>query len=213
MLASPGARLRLAGIIAGVLFIAGYAIVAVIPGGGETNAADFAKYYGPDGGGRRGTSLILLIALVASCHLMVWFFAELRTRIGDGALTRYSYTMTVVGAVLVTAGGGILFGPTGVKINDASAAYIGDNVAVAIAQAGLFVMLVGGMYAFATGVFFFGLAARRAAALPSWLAIGGMVVGVLLIGSYIWVPGLLLPLWVIVTAIAAGSSPSEPLAA
>ena len=49
MLASPGARLRLAGIIAGVLFIAGYAIVAVIPGGGETNAADFAKYYGPDG--------------------------------------------------------------------------------------------------------------------------------------------------------------------
>lgn len=71
--------------------------------------------------------------------------------------------------------------------------FVGAPVAHTFAQAGLGVMLVVGMYslALAVGLFSFGL--RRADNIPNWLSIAGLVIAVLLLGSYIWLPGYLLP--------------------
>jgi hypothetical protein len=195
------ARLRwaIAGVAAGVVFAVGYGAGVVVPGGGETSAQDITDFYASTG--KRTTAVISFLVLVVGCFLMVWFFTELWARLPEGILGRVGYHLAVFGAALVVTGTGIMLGPTGVQVFS-GAEFVGVNVAHALAQAGLGVMLFGGMYAFAVAVFLLSLAARRAGVLPAWVATTGLVVGVLLLGSVIWLPGLLLPIWVIVVGLA-----------
>jgi hypothetical protein len=41
---------------------------------------------------------------------------------------------------------------------------------------------------------------RRTKAGPSWLWIAGVVLGVICLGSYIWLPGLAFPIWLLALA-------------
>ena len=68
------------------------------------------------------------------------------------------------------------------------------------------------MFALAVAVFTLSLVSRRSGALPSWLATAGLVVGVLMIGSVFWVPGLLFPIWVIVVGVV-GLGQEQPATA
>jgi hypothetical protein len=54
-------------------------------------------------------------------------------------------------------------------------------------------------------VFLTARAARRAGAVPGWVGTSGMVVAVLLLASYIVAPVVLLPLWVLATALGTRS--------
>lgn len=196
---STRTRGLVAGLAAGILFGVGWLVMAVVPGGGEVTASDFADYYDSDG--RQATAFALFMAMMVACLLVVWFFNELRERLPATVLTRVGYALGVVGAALVLTGSAILMGPTGVQMYS-DADFVGVEVAHAIAQSGLFVVLGGGMYALAAAVFTLSLASRRSGALPSWLATVGLVVGVLLLASYIWIPGFLFPIWMILVGVA-----------
>jgi hypothetical protein len=185
-------------IVAAVLFAIGYAVGLVIPGGGTTTEEDFLDFYGGDPS--FVVPLLLVLTLIAASWALLWFFTELRARLPDQVLSRTAYAVAIVGAGALAIGGALLFAPAGVQMNG-DAAFVGAPVAHAFAQAGLGAMLAVGMYSFALAVGLFSLALRRAALVPGWLSVGGIVVAVLLLGSYIWAPGYLLPLWVLVVGV------------
>lgn len=185
-------------IVAAVLFAIGYSIVAVIPGGGGATEEDFTNFYGGDPS--FFNTFLLLLALLAGCLALVWFFSELRARLPEQVLSRTAYGASLVGAAALAIGGAILFGPAGVQMNG-DAAFVGAPVAHAFAQAGLAVMLGIGMYSLALAVGLYSFALRRANMAPMWLSIGGMAVAVLLLGSYIWLPGYLLVIWILVVGL------------
>jgi hypothetical protein len=191
-------RLLVSAVVSGVLFGAGYCIVVLIPGGGDVKDKDFTDFYDSDG--KKMAALVLFFVLVAGCFSLVWFFNELRARLPDSIMTRTAGTVAAVGAAAVATGAGIMGGPLGAQQNSNSD-FVGIPIAETFAQAGLGVMLVVGMYALALATVLVSLAARKASALPSWLSIGGVVVGVIMLGSYIWLPGLLFPIWVIVVGV------------
>jgi hypothetical protein len=180
------------------LFGAGYFVVALIPGGGSVKDKDFTNFYDSDG--KKMAALVLFFVLVAGCLSVLWFFNELRARLPDSIMTRTAGTVAAVGAAAVATGAGIMGGPLGAQQNSNSD-FVGIPIAETFAQAGLGVMLVVGMYALALATVLVSLAARKASALPSWLSIGGVVVGAIMLGSYIWLPGLIFPIWVIVVGV------------
>jgi hypothetical protein len=182
------------------VFAVGYAVAALIPGGGDVTDKDFTDFYDSDG--KRATAFVLFVVLVVGSLLMIWFFTELTKRLPDDAVKSVAHPIAIVAAGLVLAGAAILGGPLGVQMSSDSD-FVGVPIAHTFAQAGFAVMLAGGMWFFAVAVFLFSLSARRSNAFPSWLSMAGMVVGVLLLGSYIWLPGYLLPIWVIVVAMTA----------
>lgn len=200
MLVQTEKRLTIAGISSGVVFAVGYLVGAIVPGGGDTSDKSITDFY--DSSGKRAAAFILALVLVAGCFLMVWFFTELRNRLPEHGLTAVGHTIAMIGAGLVAAGGLIMLAPAGVQMNSGRD-FVGIPIAHTFAQAGLAVMLAGGMYAFAVAVFILSLEARRTGAFAGWLSIAGLVVGVLLLASFFWLPGFLLPIWTIVLGVAA----------
>ncbi|CAN5806773.1 hypothetical protein BH23CHL2_BH23CHL2_19030 [soil metagenome] len=190
--------LTISAIVAAVLFAIGYAIVAVIPGGGEVTEEDFTDFYSGDPS--FFTPFLLVLALLAGCWTLVWFFSELRTRLPEQLLSRAAYAIALVGAGALAIGGAILFAPAGVQMNS-DGEFVGAPVAHAFAQAGLLVMLLIGMYSLALAVALYSLALRRAGLIPAWLAIGGGGIAVLLLGSFFWLPGYLLVIWILVVGL------------
>jgi hypothetical protein len=146
--------------------------------------------------------VILAIVLVAGCLLTMWFFTELRSRLAASGPVQVAYVFAIAGAALLMAGAGIALGPTGVQLASGRP-FVGTAVADALVQSGLFVSVVTGVYSLAVAIFLFALAAvRQRAGLPRWLAIASMVVAVLLLGSFVGSPAVLLPIWLLVAGVA-----------
>ena len=199
-------RFRIAGLVSGILFLAGYCIVAVIPGGGGPAEKDFTDFYASDGKGF--LAFLLLIALVTGSLSVIWFFQEVRARLPESMLSTMAGSAASFGAALAAAGGAILAGPLGVQQNS-DAEFVGVPIASSFAQAGLGVMLLGGMGALMVAVLLTSLAARRAGALPSWATIVGFVVAFIMLGSFIWAPGVVFPLWLIMLGVIGMKEPTK----
>ncbi len=163
-----------------------------------TAEEDFADFYGGDPS--FFNTFLLLLPLLFGCLALVWFFSELRARLPEQVLSRTAHGASLVGAAALAIGGAILFGPVGVRMNG-DADFVGAPVAHAFAQAGLAVMLSIGMYSLALAVGLYSLALRRASVVLAWVAVSGCVIAVLLLGSYIWLPGYLLVIWVLVVGL------------
>jgi hypothetical protein len=188
-------RLRLVALLAAVLFSVGYLVVLVIPGGGDVTAKDFTDYYHSDA--RMRASFVLMVVLLFAAWAIVWFFAEVKARLDDGVLTRIAANASLVGSGALVVGAAILGGPTGVQISS-DEDFVGVPIAHTFAQAGLGVMLFVGMGSLALATALASIAAHRHAAVPRWLSIGGVIVAVAMVGSYIWLPGYIFPVWVLV---------------
>jgi hypothetical protein len=191
---SPRARLLVSAVVAAVLFTLGYFIAVVVPGAGTVTPQEFIDFYAEEG--NQSLTLMFALALLAGALAMVWFFNEVRARVPETTGTRVGYAAAIVGLVGVAAGGVVVLAPIGVQLNS-GADFVGVEIAHTFAQAGLGLMLVVGMYSLALATVLFSVAFRRSAVVPSWLAIAGIVVAVLMLGSYVWAPGLLFPLWVL----------------
>jgi hypothetical protein len=185
-------------IVAAVLFSIGFVVTLVIPGGGEVTEQDFTDFYGTDD--RFFISLLLVIALVAASWALAWFFSALRAHLPADTLSGTAYAVALIGAAAVPIGAAILLAPVGVQMNS-DAEFVGMPIAHTFAQAGLLVMLLVGMYSLAAAVALFSLAMRRANVGPSWLSIAGLIIAVLLIGSFVVVPGYLFPIWVVLVGV------------
>jgi len=190
-------RLRVSAALGAVLFIVGYMVVAVIPGGGDVTDSDFTDFYDSDG--KMFLALLLTIALVLAVPALTWCFIELRAALGGGELAQLASTLGILGAVALPAGAFILGAPAGVQLNS-DADFVGIPIAHAFAQAGIAVTVGLGMGLIAIATLLFNLEIRRTKAGPSWLWIAGVVLGVVCLGSYIWLPGMAFPIWLLALA-------------
>ncbi len=189
-------RLRLSAVVSAVLFTIGYSIGLLIPGGGSgVTEQDFTDFYDSDG--KKLVALFMGLALTAAALALVWFFDEARSRLADGALGRVGYTAAVIGASAAAIGGWIQFGPAAVQVFDADVPFVGVAIARSLSQAGASVMIGLGMMSLALTTALFSLGARRAGLLPSWAGPAGVVAAVLIVGSIIYLPGFIFPLWVL----------------
>jgi hypothetical protein len=179
--------------------------VILVPGAGDTNKdKDFTSFYDSDG--KMLVAFLMGIALVAGTLALVWFFNELRSRLADDTLSRVGYTAAGVGAGAAAIGGAMLLGPIGVQQNSDSA-FVGVPIAYTFDQAGLAVMLLVGMTSLALATALFSLGAVRARLVPSWAGWAGVVVAVVMLGSYIWLPGLVFPVWVLAFGLLLRTEP------
>ena len=196
------AQLIAAGVLSAALFAVGYLLSGFIPGGGATEASTVATFYAEGG---TGSAYALFFGLLAATGCLIWFFTLLGARLGDTTPTRVGMRLATVGAALLVAGGAIMLAPTSaLKISGAE--FVGVPTAVAFAQAGLGVMVIGGIWMLAASVIVLSWRARRVSDYPQWLAWSGIVIGTLSLGSLIWAPGLLLAVWFLLAAIGLGRS-------
>ncbi len=198
-------RGRVAAVATALVFTIGFggSLFLGPPGGGTTSETAVTDYYRSTG--NLVTGAIFGLITVAGCLLMMWFFTELSSRLADTMLTRVGHTIAIVGSALIIVGTEILLAPTGVRLFTGASfgggTFVGVSSAITAGQAGIGVMLFGGVYSLATAIFLLSLAARRQrTALPGWLAVAGMVIGVLLVASVIGTPALLLVVWLLLVA-------------
>ncbi|HEX7106208.1 MAG TPA: hypothetical protein VF218_09595 [Acidothermaceae bacterium] len=193
-------RLGTAAVLAGVLFAAGLFSVFLLPGGGKVTDQQFTDFY--NSSGRRGAALLLFFALVAGSWLMAWFFGELRRAYAPGALADFAERAAWLGATATVVGAGVALGPVGVQMNSGRT-FVGIPVAHAFDQAGLLILIVGGVYSFALATFLMCLHASRTSSAPRWQTVTGRIIAVLLLASYVASPAMLLPLWAIVVGVTS----------
>ncbi len=198
-------NLRLSALVAGLLFGVGYCLVVVVPGGGDVSEQDFTDFYASDG--RQFAAFGLFFALVAGCLAATWFFNELRAALPESVLTRTAGGAAAVGSAAVAIGAAILTAPIGAQQNS-DFAFVGAPIAEVFAQAGLGVMLAAGMLSLALAMVLANLAVRRSGLGPAWLSIAGIAAGVIMVGSYIWLPGLVFPIWLVATGAVGMKAPS-----
>jgi hypothetical protein len=204
--------IRWVGLAGAVVYLAGMFIISAIPGGGEPDGRDFEKFYVEDENTVLG--IVGVLVLTVGCLGILWFLHELRQRVGS-SLGGLGFTSAALGLALVAAGAGIIAGPSAVQ-EFGNGAYVGDNVAHALAQSGYGVMLAAGALFLGLGVGVLSYAARQTATLVSWVAIAGIVVAVLQLVAVFWIPSLLVPVWVGVAAVTSFrlvAKPTEPAVA
>jgi hypothetical protein len=203
----PRTRFLISGVLAAIVFGIGFTVAVTIPGsGGDVTDSTFTKFYNSDP--RMTRALILAVALVAGCLLMLWFFTELQARVPDTMLSRVGYRAATIGVVALPIGAFIMGGPAG-AVQSNSSAFVGVPTANAFAQGGLGVMLIVGMTAFALSALLFSLAAGQAGLFPKWLKFTGVVLAVLTLGSFFWIPGYFFVIWVLLTAIYVGTRSAD----
>lgn len=192
---SNNTRLRMAALLAAILFSVGYLVVLVIPGGGDVTAKDFTDYYDSDG--RMHVALALVFVVIAAAWTLAWFFTEVKARLADDMLSRTAFGVSLLGCGALAVGAAIMFAPTGVQVNSGED-FVGVPIAHTFHQAGGGVMIFFGMWSLALATALVSISAHRQALVPRWLSIGGGVVAVLMLGSYIWMPGYIFPIWLVV---------------
>lgn len=195
-------RLTAAGILAGIVFGAGFVSLLLIPGLGATpKTTSFTDFY--NSSGHRDTANILGFVLLVGSWLMIWFFTELRGQSAATVRSDVAYRLSIVGAAAVIVGTAIELGPLMVQ-NNSDSGFVGIPIAHTFAQAG-FGVAASGMVSFALAVFLYALEFRRAAAVPAWLGVVSLVIAVLLVpGSFFAIGAFLLPVWTIVVGVVAG---------
>ena len=127
----PRLRFLISGVLAALVFGAGYCVAVVVPGAGDTTVHDYTSFYASDS--RMTAASLLFVALIAGSLLMLWFFTELRAQLPDGLLVRIAYGAAVVGVVALPVGASILGGPAGAQQN-AVGGFVGVPVAAAFAK-------------------------------------------------------------------------------
>jgi hypothetical protein len=191
-----------AGILAGVVFAAGLVAVFLVPVGGSTTDADITAFF--DSSGKRLAALLLYPALLVGSWLMAWFFGELRRALPPGALGAYAERVAWLGATASVVGGAVALGPVAAQ-SLAGHEFVGVPAALALGQAGMGCLLVGGVYSFALAIFLLSVHAARHAALPRWQTTAGLVVAVLLLTAVAAMPAFLLPLWTVFVGLTVGT--------
>lgn len=195
------------GIAAAIVYIVGHILLAPVPGGGDTSADDFQKFYVRDD--NTGVAIAGVLVLTIGCLGMLWFFHEVREHM-ETPLARAGFVSTAIGLGLVAAGAAIVAAPSGVQLNS-DEPFVGNAVAHALAQAGWGVMLIGGAMFLGLGVGMLAVAGRRLGVLVPWVGIAGIVAAVLQLVGYIWLPIFAIPLWVLIVAITKLRSAGVPV--
>lgn len=201
---SWGSLSPLAGIAFAVLFLVGIMTRGTTPEYTES-AESFASFFGDSGNRIQmivGSYLMILAGLA-----FLWLLVNAYSRVRDAAASssRLSLAMLTsgtlfVGLLLVAA---IAMAAVPGSMSFGGAPYPGAEFAIQMEQLGFALLLLPGMLAAAICVASLSIAARNAKLLPSWLTTAGLVSAVILLFSPLFLPAVVLPLWILVVGIVS----------
>jgi len=182
------------GIAFAVLFVAGQFVPPTAKS--QSNTLQWAQLW--NSSSHRTTAIIGAYLLILGMLAFVCFASSLRSAFGDGSGMMLAFA--VLFAVFAMAAGLIGASIAGAKVFTNAPIPAGALSQQLNSLAGGLVVVPGGLAAGA----FVGVAAhlaRRAGALPGWLTIAGYVVAILQLAAVVFLPLLLVPLWVLVVSI------------
>ena len=193
---------RWAGLVGAVVFLVGHIMVSSVPGGGDVDPSDFDDYYVTDD--KTGLAIAGLIIVSVGVILLVLFLHHLRTTIASD-FSRLAFASGMAGFSVYLVGATLLASPSAVQaFTDAD--FVGEEVAHTFAAAGFGAILIPGALLIGLAIAAFSLAGRQTAAFPSWVTIAGYVAAALQLASLIWLPFLVVPLWLALASIAGTRS-------
>ncbi len=209
-----GRWLALSGLAFVVTFVTGLALLSRAPGITASAEQVMAFYSSPAG---RNTVVAGAYLMPFAGTMFLWYTAVLRSREELAGAARSSFNATVAtagGTVFVSC---LFVAAAGVAVLAVSTPLFGSSPqSFAIAQLqqelGYEILLVYGMRAVGTFVLFSSRLALASHSLPRWLAIPGIVLGVLLLIAITHNTAILLvlPLWVAVVSVYALLRPAPP---
>jgi hypothetical protein len=203
----------LGGILYVVLFIAGSIVAFNNAPTGDDRPAKYVAYYS-DSGHRDKISLGWLL-VVLGVFFFLWFLSALvqilRSIDADGFLT----TLVTVGGAVYAAlalAGISLWTAIATMSDDTFHHQVYPGIIHAASDAGYVIHASGGVGA-GTMIIAASLAASRAALIPRWAGIVGVVFGILGIASIFFFPQALIAIWILVAAWLVFRASDRPLGA
>lgn len=200
-----GRAAAIAGVLYVVLFVAGILVSGTTPDYDDPDR-EWVQWF--EDGGHRAQQVIGAFLAVGAAFVFLVFLGGVWRRLRRLHPDAQLLPTIALGAGLVFVA---LSVASHIAFTSVSAAitFTGEDFPVPNAdvlrtmeQFGIGLGLLGGGWAAAVFVFTVGLAARGSAALPQWLAIAGLVVGVILLLTVFFLPLVLLMLWVLAVSVA-----------
>jgi hypothetical protein len=185
----------------GVLFVALFVLGMAIVGNVTDTPAKVEAWYADTGHQTRAVAAFFLV--VGSGLAFLSFLGTLRDMLvraetGPGTLSALVFGPGLVFVALVDAGFAGLAAPAVVAHDEDFK--LDPNTANMFQDAG-WLLIVAGVMTAAITVLSASMAALRTAVLPAWLGWSGLIVGVLMLFAFFWVPILIFLAWVLTVSL------------
>jgi magnesium-transporting ATPase (P-type) len=187
--------------LAGVLFVALFAVALALSGNTGDNPSEVQQWYADDG--NQTKQIVAWFLYVGSALAFLSFLGTLRDMLvraegGPGTLSALVFGPGLVFAALYVAGVSLFAAPA--SLADDSDFKLDPNSAQLFNNAGYF-LLVGGVMVASILVLSTSTAALRTGILPAWLGWAGLIVAVAMIFAIFFLPILVFAAWVLVVSL------------
>jgi magnesium-transporting ATPase (P-type) len=187
--------------LAGVLFVALFAVALALSGNTGDNPSEVQQWYADDA--NQTKQIVAWFLYVGSALAFLSFLGTLRDMLvraegGPGTLSALVFGPGLVFAALYVAGVSLFAAPA--SLADDSDFKLDPNTAQLFNNAGYF-LLVGGVMVASILVLSTSTAALRTGILPAWLGWAGLIVAVAMIFAIFFLPILVFAAWVLVVSL------------
>jgi hypothetical protein len=187
--------------LAGVLFVALFAIALALSGNTGDNPGEVTKWYADDG--NQTKQFVAWFLYIGSAIAFLSFLGTLRDMLvraegGPGTLSALVFGPGVAFTALYVAGVSLFAAPAALA-ND-SDFKLDPNTAEVFSNAG-YLTLVSGVMVASIVVLATSTAALRTGVLPAWLGWIGLVVAIIMLFAVFFVPILVFMAWVLVVSL------------
>lgn len=192
------------GVVFGVLFIAGFVLVAQVPAYDEPDAAWVNTV---EDSGERGRTVAGTLLLSAAALLLMTFLTALASYIRGAVGEAPEHVVGILRGAGVIAGVTLLLAAIAGGSMHAAVTFAPDfpapsgEIIRVLDQLAIGFLLIGTAWSLAVYVACASRLAARTGALPGWLTTGGLVVAAALLVSVQFLPILLVPVWALVTGV------------
>lgn len=193
--------------LAGVLFVALF-IIGIAVSGNVTDTPDKVSAWFADSG-HQARSVAAYFLIIAAGLAFLSFLGTLRETLmraegGPGTLSALVFGPGVAFVVLADAGASALAAPAALAQDEDFT--LDANTAQMFQDVGWFLIVAAVMTA-SIVVLSASTAALRTGVLPTWLGWSGLVVGVLMLFAFFWIPMLIFLAWVLVLSLVMVIAP------
>jgi magnesium-transporting ATPase (P-type) len=187
--------------LAGVLFVALFAVALALSGNTGDTPSEVQQWYADDG--NQTKQIVAWFLYVGSALAFLSFLGTLRDMLvraegGPGTLSALVFGPGLVFAALYVAGVSLFAAPA--SLADDTDFKLDSNTAQLFNNAGYF-LLVGGVMVASILVLSTSTAALRTGILPAWLGWAGLIVAVAMIFAFFLLPILVFVAWVLVVSL------------
>ena len=187
--------------LAGVLFVALFAVALALSGNTGDTPSEVQQWYADDG--NQTKQIVAWFLYVGSALAFLSFLGTLRDMLvraegGPGTLSALVFGPGLVFAALYVAGVSLFAAPA--SLADDTDFKLDPNTAQLFNNAGYF-LLVGGVMVASILVLSTSTAALRTGILPAWLGWAGLIVAVAMIFAFFFLPILVFVAWVLVVSL------------